>query len=63
MGVGYFTINPYLEEEGFFDEEFLNAQPAVFETQYIRHVRFEKPLIVKINGRKKMGVVMKPFAK
>lgn len=61
MGVGYFTIKPYLEDGGFFDEEFLNAQPAVYETHNIRHVRFENPLVVKINGRKKMGVVMKPF--
>ena len=41
FGVGYFTVNPFLENDGFFDEHFLNEQPAVFETDYIRHVRFE----------------------
>ncbi len=60
FGVGYFTINPFLEEGGSFDEEFLNLQPAVFETDFIRHVHFDKPLVIKINGKKKMGVVMKP---
>ena len=60
FGVGYFTVNPFLENDGFFDEHFLNEQPAVFETDYIRHVRFEKPVIIKINGKKRMGVVMKP---
>jgi len=58
--VGYFTINPFLDGDGFFDEAFLNRQPAVFETKYIRQVRFDEPITIKINGRKKIGVVMKP---
>ena len=61
FGVGYFTINPYLENDGFFDETFLNAQPAVAETEFIRHVRFDNPLEIKINGKKRVGVVMKPL--
>ena len=60
FGVGYFTVNPFLENGGFFDEEFLNAQPAVYESEHVRHVHFASPLTVKINGRKKIGVVMKP---
>ena len=62
FGVGYFTINPYLEDDGFFDEAFLDAQPAVMETEFIRHVRFSSPLEVKINGKKKLGVVLRPVA-
>jgi CheY-like chemotaxis protein len=61
FGVGYFTINPYLENDGFFDETFLNAQPAITETAFVRHVRFNNPLEIKINGKKKLGVVMKPL--
>lgn len=60
FGVGYFTVNPYLEGGGVFDEDFLNAQVAVFETKYIRHVRFDRPLVIKINGRQKTGIVLKP---
>jgi len=61
LHVGYFTVNPYLKENGgFYDSDFLNAQPAVTETKYVRHVRFEKPLTIKINGKKSLGVVMKP---
>lgn len=59
FGVSYFTINPF-QNDGTFDTEFLNAQPAVYESQYIRHVRFEKPIVIKVDGRKKNGVVMKP---
>ncbi len=61
LHVGYFTVNSYLKEGGgFYDSDFLNAQPAVAETKYIRHVRFSKPLVIKINGKKSLGVVMKP---
>jgi hypothetical protein len=61
FGVGYFTVNPFAENDGFFDEEFLNAQSAVYETEFIRQVHFEQPVIIKINGKKRMGVVMKPI--
>ena len=60
FGVGYFTVNPFLENDGFFNEEFLDAQPAVYETDFIRHVRFDNPMTIKINGKKRIGVVMKP---
>lgn len=61
FGVGYFTINSYLRNEGTFDETFLNEQAAILETQYIRHIRFDKPLVIKINGKKKLGIVLKPY--
>jgi Phosphoenolpyruvate synthase/pyruvate phosphate dikinase len=59
FGVAYFTINPYLKE-GTYDTEFLNAQPAVYESEYIRHIRFEKPMVMKVDGRKNKGIVLKP---
>ena len=59
FGVSYFTINPF-QNDGSYDLEFLNAQPAVYESDYLRHVRFEKPIVVKVDGRKNKGVVMKP---
>ena len=60
FGVGYFTINPYIEGEGIFDEDFLNSQPAVHETAFLRQVRFDKPVVIKIDGKKSLGVVLKP---
>jgi len=60
FGVGYFSINPYIQNDGLFDEKFLNEQTAVYETDFIRHVRFEKPMTIKINGKRKIGVVLKP---
>jgi hypothetical protein len=60
FGVGYFSINPFVSNEGLFDEDYLNEQPAVFETEYIRHVRFVSPIVIKINGKKNIGTVLKP---
>ncbi|WP_099464191.1 PEP/pyruvate-binding domain-containing protein [Parabacteroides provencensis] len=59
FGVGYFTINPF-KGDGWFDEDFLNAQPAVEETEYLRHVCFDNPIVIKMDGKKSLGVVMKP---
>ncbi|MDR1783360.1 MAG: phosphoenolpyruvate synthase [Dysgonamonadaceae bacterium] len=59
FGAGYFTINPYIEGDGVYDEAYLNAQPALHETPFLRHIRFENPLSIKIDGRKSAGVVLK----
>ncbi len=60
FGVGYFSINNYLKDDCIFDEDFLNSQPSVYETEYIRHIRFSQPTVIKIDGKKKIGVVLKP---
>lgn len=59
FGVSYFTINPF-NKEGSFDIDFLNAQEAIYESDYVRLVRFNNPIIIKSDGRKNIGVVMKP---
>ena len=56
--IGYFTLNPFIDD-GFYDLDYLSQFKASYEDKYIRHIRFEKPLIIKIDGKKKMGVVMK----
>ena len=59
FGVGYFTINPF-KGDGWFDEGYLNSLPAVEETEYLSHVRFDKPVVIKMDGKKSLGVVLKP---
>jgi hypothetical protein len=39
----------------------LDAMPAVEETEYVRHVRFDKPLKIMMDGKKQEGLVI--FAK
>lgn len=58
FGVGYFTVNPF-NGDGWFDESYLNALPAIEETTYLRHVRFERPAIIKMDGKKSLGVILK----
>lgn len=62
LGVAYFTINPF-RGDGSYDTEFLDNREALYESQYIRHVRFDKPVTIKVDGRKNIGVIMKPDEK
>ena len=58
FGVGYFTVNPFGRDgEEFFRMEILESLPALHETAYVRHVRFPKPFVVKMDGMKSVGLV------
>lgn len=59
FGVGYFTVNPHIGD-GIYDIDYLNSLPASYESDFLRIIRFEEPLQIGINGRKGVGVVMKP---
>ena len=60
FGVGYFTVDTNTEEGGFVNKEMLDAMPAVEETQYVRHVRFDRPLRILMDGKKQEGSVLHP---
>lgn len=66
FGVAYFTIdattrrNSSQEVTDLYDVAFLDAQPAVYESEFIRVVTFEYPLVIGVNGLKGTGVVVKP---
>ena len=57
FGVGYFTVNSF-KNEGIYNKELLDSMPAVEETQYVRHVRFDRPLKIMMDGMKQEGVVV-----
>ncbi len=57
FGVGYFTINTY-RGDGLFRRDVLDAMSAVDETQFVRHVRFDRPLKIMMDGKKQEGVVL-----
>lgn len=60
FGVGYLTINPFIKD-GIYDVEYLNQLPAAGETQFLRHVRFNKPMRIEIDGRTNKAVIYKPL--
>ncbi len=57
--VGYFTINPEVGE-GFVDWDWLAGRPAKSESEFVRHIRLDAPLVVKMSGRTGEGVILKP---
>lgn len=57
--VGYFTVNPFIND-GFYDIEYLAGQTAAYEDEFLRHIHFEKPIRIAIDGKKNLGVVYKP---
>ena len=56
FGVGYMTVNPYAGD-GKLDFGTLDAMPALYESDYIRHVRFDRPLEICIDGVKNKAIV------
>ena len=59
FGVGYFTIdtNQSADQGGMVRKDILDAMPAVEETQYVRHVRFARPLRILMDGTKQEGAI------
>ncbi len=59
FGVGYFTINDYIGD-GLYRQQWLNEQPACEETRHVRVVHFDTPIVIKVDGMKKEGLVLMP---
>ena len=60
FGVGYFTIDTNRADGGIVQKMVLDAMPAVEETSFVRHVRFDKPLRIMVDGKKQVGAVVFP---
>jgi hypothetical protein len=56
MNVGYFSISEE-NNNGRIDWQKLNRQNVIEQGKYFRHVRFEEPLLVRMDGRKGKSVI------
>jgi hypothetical protein len=56
-GIGYLHV--HARENGFLDDDWLDAQPVKEETRWLRHLQLGEPLEVLIDGRKREGLVLK----
>ena len=56
MNVGYFTIQSHLKEN-ILRYDILSKQKARFTGKYFRHVQFDKPLVVEMDGKKRKYVI------
>jgi len=57
LGTIYLTINPAYKD-GICNFDQLGRLPLIKETKHFRHVHVDKPLIVKADGRNRIGVVL-----
>jgi CheY-like chemotaxis protein len=57
--VGYFTINSFINL-GNIDWQWLTRQKPLEELKFTKHLQFDEPITVKINGHKNKGVILKP---
>ncbi|NJL28485.1 MAG: hypothetical protein HC897_11650 [Thermoanaerobaculia bacterium] len=64
LGVGYFSLpagadktNP--EQDDYLDWAWLEAQPPLRETAHLRHVRLERPLALRLDGRTGRGTIVR----
>ncbi|MFA6980135.1 MAG: PEP/pyruvate-binding domain-containing protein [Ignavibacteriaceae bacterium] len=60
--VGYFTVNSYKNTD-FVDWDWLTNQTSVEDLEFTRHLHFEKPIVVKMNGQQNKGIILKPERK
>ena len=59
FGVGYFKVDTNNPEEGsLFNKTMLDAMPAIYETEHIRHIRFTHPLTIMMDGKKQIGAIL-----
>jgi hypothetical protein len=57
MNVGYFSVQHGLAGN-LIAWDVLEKQPLIDETKYFRHISFEKPLIVKMDGKKRISAII-----
>ncbi len=58
VGTAYFTVNPKLGG-GSIDWQWLDSQPSLHESEYIRHIRTETPIEARIDGRTSKAAILK----
>jgi hypothetical protein len=57
MGIGYITITG--KSEDFINWDWLKSLPPKTETAFLKHLRLDTPLTIKIDGRKSRAVLIK----
>ncbi len=57
--IGFFSINSY-QHKGYIDWDWLLSRTPMEEKEFTKHLRFDKPLTIKMNGHRNKGVILKP---
>ncbi len=57
MNVGYFSVHSAGRDNSLIEWDVLNKQKLINTTKHFKHVRFRKPLIIKMDGKKRVSVI------
>ncbi len=57
MNVGYLSVQSEISNS-FIKWEVFDSQPLVKESKYVKHYRFENPLTIKMDGKKRIAVIL-----
>ncbi|MBN1998528.1 histidine kinase [candidate division KSB1 bacterium] len=57
--VGYYTVHSS-DRNSFIDWEWLLAQKPAETTEFVRHLAFDKPIVIKMSGHESKGIILKP---
>lgn len=58
MNVGYFAV-PHESETSFINFDIIKQQPLIGKKEFVRHIRFDKPVTVYMDGRKQTSIIVK----
>jgi hypothetical protein len=56
MNVGYFSVQPELSKS-YIEWDVLKKQEIINQTNYFKHIKFAKPLKVRMDGKKRISVI------
>lgn len=59
LKMGYFHIGKKTGSEDFINWDILKQAQVVQQTEHVKLVRFQKPLIIKIDGQSSKGIILK----
>jgi CheY-like chemotaxis protein len=57
--IGYFSVGSNFSKS-FIDWEWLNSCETFSKKKYTKHVKLQSPLLIKMNGKKNQGIILKP---
>jgi len=57
MNVGYFSVHHTTGDSSFVAWDILNSQKLIHAGKYFKHVRFQEPLTIKMDGKKRVSLI------
>lgn len=56
MNIGYYSID-HASQENFINWGMISEQQLIHETKYCKHFRFASPFVIKMDGKKRLGII------